>query len=294
MADYTLTHFRRDFPDDDACLLYLFKKRWGQHGPTCTCGKRGDFHRVTGRRSFACAWCGAQLSPTAGTIFDHSPTPLTLWFYAMFVMCSAKNGVAALELKRQLGVTYKTAWRMAHAIRNLMDDDTDPDKLKGVIEGDETYVGGRRKGGKRGRGAPGKTPLVGYVERGGRIRVKVIPQVTTRQVFRFLYLNVEKGAKLYTDELAVYNYAKPWGYDHDRVNHRRAEYVRGLVHTNTIEGFWSQLKRSIDGTHHHVSSWWLRRYAAEHAWRYSRRRSADPLFLSLLERVTASLPVRAA
>lgn len=294
MSSYTLRDLRRHFPDDDACLLYLFRKRWGQHGPVCACGKRGDFHRVRGRRAYACAWCGAQLSPTAGTIFDHSSTPLSLWFYAMFLMCAAKNGVAALELKRQLGVTYKTAWRMAHAIRKLMEDDTDPDKLKGVIEGDETYIGGRRKGGKRGRGAPGKTPLVGYVERGGRVRVKVIPQVTTRQVFRFLYLNVEKGAKLYTDELAVYNYAKPWGYDHDRVNHRRTEWVRGPVHTNTIEGFWSQLKRSIDGTHHHVSAWWLRRYAAEHAWRYSRRHSAEPLFLSLLDRVTASLPVRAA
>lgn len=293
MSAYTLTDFRRDFPDDDACLLYLFCKRYGQHGPVCTCGKRDKFHRVAGRRSFACAWCGTQISPTAGTIFDHSPTPLSLWFYAMFVMCASKNGVAALELKRQLGVTYKTAWRMAHAIRELMEDDTDPNKLKGVVEGDETYVGGRRRGGKRGRGAPGKTPVVGYVERGGRVRVKVIPQVTTRQVFRFLYLNVEKAAKLYTDELPVYNYAQPWGYNHERVNHRRREYVRGPVHTNTIEGFWSQLKRSIDGTHHHVSSWWLRRYAAEHAWRYSRRHSADPLFLSLLARVTASLPVRA-
>jgi transposase len=120
MAKYTLADFGQQFPDDDACLLYLFEKRYGQHGPVCTCGKRDSFHRVAGRKTFACAWCGTQISPTAGTIFDHSPTPLTLWFFAMFLMCSSRNGVAALELKRQLGVTYKTAWRMAHAIRRLM------------------------------------------------------------------------------------------------------------------------------------------------------------------------------
>lgn len=295
MAKYTLSDFGQQFPDDDACLLYLFQKRYGQHGPVCTCGKRDSFHKVAGRRTFACAWCGAQISPTAGTIFDHSSTPLTLWFFAMFLMCSSRNGVAALELKRQLGVTYKTAWRMAHAIRRLMHEDTDPDKLKGVVEGDETYVGGMRSGGKRGRGAPGKTPVVGFVERDGRVRVKVIDSVTTREVFRFLYLNVEKGSTVYTDELAVYNYAQRWGYEHDRVSHRRREYVRGMVHTNTIEGFWSQLKRSIDGTHHQVSPQWLHLYAAEHAWRYSRRRAVRPMLLSLLDQAAkASRPSRAA
>ena len=236
MAKYTLIDFGQQFPDDDACLLYLFKQRYGQHGPLCACGKRDTFHRVAGRRSFACAWCGAQISPTAGTIFDHSPTPLTLWFFAMFLMCANKNGVAALELKRQLGVTYKTAWRMAHAIRKLMEDDTDPDKLKGTVEGDETYWGGKTTGGKRGRGAPNKTPIVGYVERDGRVR----------------------------------------------------------VHTNTIEGFWSQLKRSIDGTHHQVSRRWLHLYAAEHAWRYSHRRSTSPLLLRLLSRAAVAPTERAA
>ena len=293
MAKYTLLDFKAQFPDDDACLAYLFAKRYGQHGPVCTCGKRDAFHRVTGRKSYACAWCGTQLSPAAGTIFDHSPTPLTLWFYAMFLMCASKNGVAAKEIQRQLGVTYKTAWRMAHAIRGLMDDDHDPEKkLTGVVEGDEMYVGGVRRGGKRGRGAPGKTPVVGFVERGGEVRAKVIETVSTAKVFRHLYLNVERGATVYTDELAVYNYAQRWGYEHDRVNHGRKEYARGPVHTNTIEGFWSQVKRSIDGTHHSVSRRWLPRYVAEFSWRYNRRRATSPLFLSLAER--ASRPAVAA
>lgn len=283
MAKYALADFRRDFPDDSACLTYLFTKRWGTPGPMCTCGKRGDFHRVTGRRAFACAWCGRQLSPTAGTIFDHSPTPLTLWFHAMFLMCSAKNGVAAKELERQLGVTYKTAWRMAHEIRRLMAE-TDPPPLRGIVEGDETYVGGRRRGGKRGRGAPGKTPVVGFIERQGGVRAKVLKRVTTAEVFRTLYLNVARGATVYTDELAVYNYAQRWGYQHDRVNHAAEEYARGLVHTNTIEGFWSQLKRSLDGTHHHVSGRYLYRYVAEFCWHYNHRHSAVPLFLVLAAR----------
>jgi transposase len=295
MSKYTLADLGLQFPDDDACLAYLFEKRYGQHGPVCPCGKRDSYHRVAGRKTYACAWCGRQISPTAGTIFDHSPTPLTLWFFAMFLMCSSRNGVAALELKRQLGVTYKTAWRMAHSIRRLMRDDTDPDKLKGVVEGDETYVGGKRSGGKRGRGALGKTPVVGFVERGGRVRAHVINRVTTAEVFRFLYRNIEIGSTLYTDELAVYNYAQRWGFEHDHVKHRRWEYVRGEVHTNTIEGFWSQLKRSIDGTHHQVSRRWLHLYVAEQAWRYSRRRAVRPMLLSLLDQAAMALPtVRAA
>jgi transposase len=293
MAKYSLTDFRREFPTDDACLAYLFAKRWGQHGPVCTCGKRDSFHKVAGRRTYACAWCGAQLSPAAGTIFDHSPTPLTLWFYAMFLMCASKNGVAAKELQRQLGVTYKTAWRMAHAIRKLMDDGPGPGRLRGTVEGDETYIGGRRRGGKRGRGAPGKTPVVGLVERGGEVRAKVLNRVTTAEVFRYLYMNVEEGATVYTDELAVYNYAQSWGYHHDRVHHASEEYVRGPVHTNTIEGFWSQLKRSLDGTYHHVSARHLHRYVGEFAWRYNRRRSSYPLFLSLAARSAASRAVAA-
>lgn len=290
---FTLTDFKAHFPDDDACLAWLFTKRYGQHGPLCVCGKRDAFHHVAGRKAYACAWCGAQLSPAAGTIFDHSPTPLSLWFYAMFLMCASKNGVAAKEIQRQVGVTYKTAWRMAHAIRSLMDDETDPEKkLSGIVEGDETYVGGVRRGGKRGRGAPGKMPIVGFVERSGEVRAKVIDTVNTAKVFRHLYLNVERGATVFTDELAVYNYATRWGYRHDRVNHGRKEYARGIVHTNTIEGFWSQVKRSIDGTHHSVSRRWLPRYVAEFSWRYNRRKATVPLFLSLAER--ASQPARAA
>ncbi len=222
----------------------------------------------------------------AGTIFHKSPTPLRLWFFAIFLMTASKNGVAAKELQRQLGVTYKTAWRMAHEIRRLMTDR--PGKLSGVVEGDETYIGGRRAG-KRGRGAAGKTVVVGLVQRRGPVKARVVPRVTTREVFTHLYRNVEKGSTVYTDELAVYNYAQGFGYEHQSVNHGTQEYVRGVVHTNTIEGFWSQLKRSLDGTHHAVSAHHLQNYVNEFAYRYNRRKAQEPMFLLLLEEVGAQL-----
>ena len=135
-----------------------------------------------------------------------------------------------------------------------------------------------------------KRPWWASVERGGRVRAHVLNRVTTAEVFRFLYRNIEVGSTLYTDELAVYNYAQRWGFEHDHVKHRRWEYVRGEVHTNTIEGFWSQLKRSIDGTHHQVSRRWLHLYVAEQAWRYSRRRAVRPMLLSLLDQAAKTLP----
>lgn len=269
---YILKDFQSQFPDDRACLNFLFKTRWPNGGTCPECAKKDCFYPIEKRRSYSCSWCGYQLYPTAGTIFHKSTTPLTSWFFAMFLMASSRNGVAALELQRQLGVTYKTAWRMAHEIRKLMQGD--PAKLKGIVEADETYVGGKRKG-KRGRGAAGKTPIVGIAERGGAVKAKVVGVVTTAQAFGHVHQNVEKGATVYTDEFPVYNYLAGYGFKHSIVNHGKKEYVRGATHTNTIEGFWSQLKRSIDGTHHHVSPQHLQKYVDEFAFRYSNRYAAS-------------------
>lgn len=193
----------------------------------------------------------------------------------MFLMSTSRNGVAAKELERQIGVTYKTAWRMAHEIRKLMDED--PGKLKGEVEADETYVGGIRPG-KRGRGAAGKTPIVGLVERGGKVRARVVGSVTTSNAFGNINQNVERGATIYTDELPVYNYCAGYGYKHEVVNHGAKEFVRGKAHTNTLDGFWSQLKRSLDGTHHHVSRKYLQNYVNEFAYRYNHRFSSSSMF----------------
>jgi transposase len=274
MKHFTLAEFNEQFPDDSACLEFVFKARWPK--PVCPdCGKADCFYRVESRKCYSCSWCGYQLSPTAGTIFHKSETSLKSWFFAMFLMSASRNGVAAKELERQLGVTYKTAWRMAHQIRKLMDDDGG--MLKGVVEADETYYGGKRPG-KRGRGAAGKTPIVGIVERGGKVKAKVVNVVTTANCFGNIIQNVERGSTVHTDELPVYNYAGGYGYKHEVINHGRKEYVRGACHTNTIEGFWAQLKRSIDGTHHSVSRKYLQRYVNEFSYRYNRRSSVSPMF----------------
>lgn len=279
---FTLKDFSAQFPDDRACLNFIFKSRW-KAGATCPdCGKKDCFYPVEKRRSYSCAWCGFQLYPTAGTIFHKSSTSLRSWFFAMFLMSTSRNGVAAKELERQLGVTYKTAWRMAHQIRKLMTDDK-PGKLMGVLEADEMYVGGVRPG-KRGRGAAGKTAVVGVVERGGRVRCKAVARLSNAHIFGHLWKNVEPGSTLYTDELPAYRYAKGFGLKHDTVNHGREEYARGPVHTNTIEGFWSQFKRSVDGTHHAISPSYLPAYLDEFSWRYNQRASLCPLFSLLAAR----------
>jgi transposase len=282
MENYTLAEFNEQFPDQRARLDYMFRQRWPNGGTCAECGKKDCFYPVEKRRSYSCSWCGYQLYPTAGTIFHKSSTSLKSWFFAIFLMSTSRNGVAAAEIERQVGVTYKTAWRMCHEIRKLMADG--PSKLRGVVEADETYVGGKRKG-KRGRGAAGKTPVVGLVERGGDVQAKVVSKVTTAQTFSNLARSVEKGATIYTDELAVYNYAKRFGYKHGVVNHGQKQYVLGPIHTNTIEGFWSQLKRSIDGTHHHVSGKHLQKYVDEFVFRYNRRFASSSMFSLMTERV---------
>lgn len=283
---YILKEFNAQFPDDRACLDFMFKVRF-PHGSTCPeCQKRDSFHPLEGRRSYNCQWCGHHFYPTAGTIFHKSSTSLQSWFFAIFLMSSSKNGVAAKELERQLGVTYKTAWRMAHEIRKLMADGK-PAKLMGIVEADETYIGGKRPG-KRGRGAAGKTPVIGIVERDGKVIAKVVDRVTTSNVFTNISRNVDRSAMLYSDELAVYRYAPKFGFKHRKVNHGRKEYVRGDVHTNTVEGFWSQLKRSINGTHHSVSPQHLQKYVDEFAFRYNHRASGA-IFPVLADRFAEQL-----
>lgn len=265
---YNLFEFNAQFPDDRACLDYLFKVRFPDGGTCQECGHKDCFHPIEKRRAYVCGWCGNQLYPTAGTIFHKSSTSLVKWFFAIFLFSMSKNGVAAMELQRQLGVTYKTAWRMAHEIRRLMDEGGD--LLKGTVEADETYIGGKRTG-KRGRGAAGKTAVVGVLERMGGVRAKVVENVTADSVTRHIRQNVDVTAHVVTDELPVYNYVPKFGFKHDKVNHGSGEYVNGRIHTNTIEGFWSQVKRSIDGTYHHVSRQHLQNYVNEFSFRYNNR-----------------------
>jgi transposase len=284
---YNFKDFDAQFPDDAACLHHIFLARFANH--VCECGKSGCFHRIAKRRTYCCAWCGAMISPAAGTIFHKSETSLKTWFFAIFLFAKSKNGVAAKELTRQLGVTYKCAHRMGHKIRELMA--SEGSLFSGVVEADETYIGGKRAG-KRGRGALGKTAVIGIAERRGGVQAKVVERVTAAAVIKNLRENVAPKTTVCTDEFGVYNYTAKFGFPHVRVNHGAGEYVRGRAHTNTIEGFWSQVKRSIDGTHHSVSPKYLQSYLNEFSWRYCHRYDGE-LFASLVAK-TGLTPAKAA
>lgn len=283
MVKYTLADMQRKYPDDKACLEWLFHYRY-PNGITCQkCGViNAKYHYVANRKTFSCQWCGFQVSPAAGTIFEHSSTPLTKWFYAMYLMSQTRTGISAKQLERELGVTYKTAWRMFKMIRSVLDEGQDAFGSDGShVEIDETYVGGVRKG-KRGRGAEGKTPVVGMVERKGEVKAVVVPDTKKATINPIVSETVEQGATIHTDEYASYNDLTKMGYDHNRILHSAKIYVSGNVHTQTIDGFWAQVKNAVNGVHHGVSPKYLQHYVNEYSFRYSHRNDVDPMFKSVL------------
>lgn len=277
---YTIKQFQREFPNDDVCLDYIFKARFGKDYLCPKCAKTG-FYRVNSRKCYACK-CGYQIHPTTGTIFHKSSTKITDWFFAIYLMSQSKNGVSAKELERHLGCTYKCAWRIANKIRTLMKQDNN--MLEGVVEADETFIGGKREG-KQYKGGVDKISIMGMVERKGKIRSKVIPDRQTHTLLKELRECVKFGSHLITDDYAIYNKVNRIGLFHDSVNHSKREFARGNVHTNTIEGFWGQMKRSISGTYHCVSEKYLQSYVDEFAYHYNHNYSVYPVFYDLLSRL---------
>jgi transposase-like protein len=197
-------------------------------------------------------------------------------------MASTRCGIAAKQLQRELGVTYKTAWRMFRQIRAMLAEDRDP--FTGELEVDETYVGGKRSGGKRGRGAPGKTIAAGVIQRDGAMEATVVPNIRKVTMEPVIEASVEKGATVYADELKSYGGLTAKGYAHEAVNHSAGEYVRGSAHTNTVEGFWSVLKGGLRGVYRSVSQKYLQSYINEYAFRYGRRKDSAPMFMTFLRR----------
>lgn len=195
-------------------------------------------------------------------------------------MSNSKNGVSAKEIERHLGVTYKCAWRITKQVRSLMKDEIFS-PFRGTVEIDETYVGGRKKG-KRGRGSENKTVVIGIVERDGNLKAEAMTDLKSNTVLPTISKSVATAAIVYTDELGTYNGLREMGYQHERINHSEKVYVRGDIHTNTIEGFWSQMKRSVNGTYHSVSRKHLQGYVDEFAYRYNHRESEAPVFYLLL------------
>lgn len=292
MKKFTLADMQQKYPDDQACLEWLFNH---QHPEGITCEKCGvvnaKYHYIASRKSFSCQWCGHQVFPCAGTIFDHSPTPLTKWFYAIYLMAQTRTGISAKQLERELGVTYKTAWRMFTLIRARLNEGGDAfGGNGGDVEIDETYVGGKRPG-KRGRGAEGKTPVVGAVERKGRVSAKVVSDTQSETVLNFVDKTIDGNATVHTDEYNAYNKLSARGYNHLRVSHSGGVYVVGNVHTNSIEGFWAQIKNAVNGVHHGVSPLYLQAYVNEYAFRYNHRNDVKPMFQTMLERVSISVNI---
>ena len=294
MDKYTLKQFNQDFPNDDACLEYIKNSRWPDGIHCAKCDAITSHHRIEGRKVYSCSGCGSHVSPTADTIFHKSATSLRTWFYAMFLMASTRTGISAKQLERETGVTYKTAWRMFKQIRQLMAQE-DGLQLFGEVEIDETYIGGKegnKHEGKKlraGRGAVGKTTVVGLVEREGAV-VEVKPDNRAATIIPLIQEHVHPGrAVVYTDEHAAYHRLSSLGYAHASVIHSAKQYVAGNVHTNNIEGFWSNTKRGIDGVHHAVSTKYLQDYLDSYVFRFNHRANATPMFSSLMERIPVCL-----
>jgi transposase len=277
-SQYSLMEFMREFPDDAACLEWLWRTKHSENGTHAFCPKcerERKFHKVQARPAWDCDSCGYHLHPTAGTIFHKSSTSLHLWFYAMHLMTSTRCGISAKQIERELGVTYKTAWRMANLIRNelMVQDDDEDETLAGPVEMDEMYVGGRRRGTPSGRPRRDshKTPVFGMVERErGRVVAKVVPDVQHDTIRPYITRFVLPSTVVYTDEYQIYD-RLDGSYVHRRVHHAAKVYVDGDVHTNTIEGFWALTKNGIRGVYHNVSRKWLQGYLNEYAWRYNHR-----------------------
>lgn len=304
-ADFSLMEFMRMFPDDAACLDQLWRDRFapdGHHAHCPKCERERKFHRTKTRASYTCDTCGLHVHPQKGTIFERSSTSLHLWFYAMFLMASTRCGISAKQMERELGVTYKQAHKMMKRIRTLMGDDGEP--LKGDVEIDETSWGGkpRKLHGQHAYLAAGpsrqgqrpadsnKTTVLGMVERGGRIRFRVIASRHGATLSRAVTANVNPDSIIFTDDWGSYKPLARHYIGHKVVNHSAGEYVRGDAYTNTIEGAFGNMKTGMRGVYKKVSPAYLQNYLDEYAWRHNAKREGHALFTQLLDRAVEGKP----
>ena len=302
---FTRRDFEDQFPDDAACLDYLWRRLYsadGEHAecPSAKCqGRTRKFHRVKNRaKSYSCDSCGHHLHPTAGTIFHKSTTPLKDWFLAIFLLSATRCGISAKQIEREIGVTYKTAWRMHNRIRQLLEGDDVGEQLTGEVEIDETAYG------RRPRASDGpmtrregtiwaqqhKTTVFAMVERGGRVRAFVVPDRSKATLHGEIMRHVSPDATIYTDEWALYRGLSDHFKAHYQIKHADRVYARGHVHTQTIEGFFGNVKRGISGVYHHVSPKYLTSYVTEYAFRYNHRDDQRPMFKAFLGGVRVDRP----
>ena len=291
---YTFQQFDHDFPTNDACLEEIKEQRFPGGVTDChKCNQKPKKHyRVKGRTAYACETCGNHIYPLAGTIFEKSSTPLRIWFHAMYLIGSTRCGISAKQIQRETGVTYKTAWRMFKQIRKLMAEEIQlggPES--GGVEMDEGYIGGRRKSEA---GLPMRAGMhahlsvvAGIVERGGRIVARVDP-MTKPSVRALVKEYVLPETIIFTDDAGAFQGVGTLTerYQHRRVSHTQKVFVAGEVHTNTIDGFWSLVKRGIGGVYHSVSAKYLQSYLDEYSFRYNRREIGNLIFPALLQRAS--------
>ena len=272
------------YPDHEACLEHLEEVRWAgnPHCPHCGSHKvarKADGHRI-GR--WNCHDCKSSFNVLSGTIFEQTKIPLQKWFVAIGLIVNAKKSLSSCQLSRDLEMNQKSAWFMQQRIRSEMASKEQNVVLQGIVEADETYVGGKpRKANRRDDDKPGKcgrgtkkTPVIGAVERGGKVVARIADHLTGRGVLSFIKQSVDPaGSMLITDEFPSYNAVRSV-MPHATINHQIA-YVDGQIHTNTIEGFWSLVKRAWYGSHHHYSKQWMPLYIAESSWKYNHRKTGD-------------------
>jgi transposase len=279
---YTMRDFHNEFPNDAACLEYIKEQRYPGGMAKCQkCGKETKHHRVGNRTAYACQSCGNHIYPLAGTVFEKSTTSLKTWFYAMYLMGSTRCGISAKQIQRETGVTYKTAWRMFKQIRLLLAEGL---QLEGsTVEMDEMYHGGSRRSSSW---RDNKVPVVGMVERGGRVVARVAENAKKETLHGLVKQYIMPSSIVFTDDFVSYDGLEKLGYTHRRIRHSERVYVSGDVHTNTIEGFWSTVKRGIGGVYHNVSAKYLQTYLDEYCFRYNRRFQGNLLFKRILEQVS--------
>jgi transposase-like protein len=259
------------FGSEEKCRAYLEELRWPD-GIECPRCKAKTISRIAERNQYECSKCRYQFSVTAGTIMHDSHLPLWKWFLAIYLMVESKKGISAKQLQRMLKVSYKTAWYLAHRIRDAMGD-AEQKPLLGIIEADETWHGGKRPGSGSGPYRGGnKTTVVGAVARGGEVRLRMTAGRDRGTITRFLNEVVDdKAEAIYTDDWVGYKGIGDHDTEHRAVNHAHKEWVRGAVHTNTVENVWSLFKRSVIGSYHQVSVKHLPAYLDELEWRYNNR-----------------------
>ena len=271
----TLRQFLEQFPTEEACLEHLMRTRFGDRHDCSRCGRNAHFYRVRTRKVYSCEYCGNQVAPMADTPFERTRTPLRDWFHVIFLFCTTRNGVAAKEVERQLGVTYKTAWRMCHEIRKYMGA-VDGDHILGgftkQVEIDETIIGGKIEASKG--VMSNKTFVLGMLERGGNVVTEIVSNRRRNTLLPIIKDTVRPYSIIHTDEHTAYQTIKANGYYHETVNHSAEQYVSPTGSSvNAIEGFWAAVKRGINGTHIHVSQKHLAKYLGEFEYRWNMRQT---------------------